>query len=752
MTDNKKISIGQCYNLFRKYGDLGLKVKTPYGFKKIIDCQVTERDSEVYEIETKNGFRLECSKNHRVKLNNNDFIEIKDLNTEDVIQTELGDDIVISIKNTGIIEDLLDIQVDEVEQYYSNGILSHNSTISIFLFMFLFFNRTPQTKTIKDHFNVYRDVDEVKVKGYLTIDGQEYIIERVLTRKMGKSGDYAYKNDLEFYNFDHEGNIIRLEGEQRRVTQTFITSAIGTEDDFQTTILTTGRNLDDLIEAGSTERGQVLTKFMGLESLRNKEQIAKKIQDEWSKKLISNTNNVVQLEIDNKKYNDDINFSIEEEKRLKELLIKLEGEHKTLEDRKDKVLISKNNDIDDTVAKLNPESLSKDIASLREKQKVSTSQMNLVIVIEPSKYYLEDDHEKIKDKVNDCLVEGKVNEAAKTIKMDLLKQLKEGSVCPTCKRALADVDHSNEIEKIENEILFYVEETDRIGLKLKGLSEEEKVFADLKKEYDDYERNKLRKTKLELEIDQRQLEIDQIQSKLDKYESNRKKLEDNQKIEAEIISLRTKIETIIADIRVTNNSIEKHKNSIVELNGKISVNNDLIKKIKSEEELLSVFKIYMSMYGKNGISKVIMKNMIPLLNQELHRILSDSCSFTLEININDKNDLEFLTIDNESRVVKSVNSSSGYERTIASLAIRSVLTKISSLPKPNIVVMDEVFGKIADENLELVGEFFKKIKNYFEHIILISHNPLIRNWSDNIIMVKKEENISSIDFITTKIS
>jgi DNA repair exonuclease SbcCD ATPase subunit len=86
------------------------------------------------------------------------------------------------------------------------------------------------------------------------------------------------------------------------------------------------------------------------------------------------------------------------------------------------------------------------------------------------------------------------------------------------------------------------------------------------------------------------------------------------------------------------------------------------------------------------------------------------------------------------------------------LALRSVLSKISSLPKPNIVVMDEVFGKIADENLEMVGEFFKKIKSYFDHIFVISHNTLIRNWSDNLVMVKKEDNVSSIDFITPKIS
>ena len=140
--------------------------------------------------------------------------------------------------------------------------------------------------------------------------------------------------------------------------------------------------------------------------------------------------------------------------------------------------------------------------------------------------------------------------------------------------------------------------------------------------------------------------------------------------------------------------------------------------------------------------------MIPLLNQELYRLLVDSAHFILELNVNDKNEVEFLMIDTETRVVKPLISGSGYEKTISSLALRAVLTKISSLPKPNIVVMDEVFGKIADENLEMVGEFFKKIKDYFEHILVISHNPLIRNWSDNIIMIKKEENVSSIEFIS----
>ena len=135
---------------------------------------------------------------------------------------------------------------------------------------------------------------------------------------------------------------------------------------------------------------------------------------------------------------------------------------------------------------------------------------------------------------------------------------------------------------------------------------------------------------------------------------------------------------------------------------------------------------------------------MPLINSELQRLLEDSSHFRLEIRINEKNEVEFIMVDNNTQVEKLMASGSGYERTIASLALRSVLTKICSLPKPNIVVMDEVFGKISNENLDMVGEFFVKIKEYFEKIFLITHNPLVTNWADNVIKIKKIDNISYV--------
>lgn len=749
---NKKITIGEYHDLLKKYGDLDINVKTPYGYKKILDCQVTEKNSNIQRIKTKNGLVLECSINHRVKLNNGDFIKINDLSINTIIQTEFGDSEVIENESTDIFEDLLDIEVDEVKQYYSNGILSHNSTMSVDLLMFLFFNTTTKTKTNIEIFNRFSNENELSVKGEITIDNEDYFIERILSRKKSRSGDYTVTNKLEFYKKNSDGTITNLSGEQRRETEEFIESAIGTQEDFLSTILTTGYNLEELIESKPTARGQILTKFLGLEALKLKEDNCKEIYNEWSKKLVSNTYNLTQLENDNNLCRNTIMDSENEIVKLTEKLGEFNDRLKVLEENRETALRLRNNNIDQELINVNPEVLLKEINDLKRQKQTTLDIVNSISVVEPSEYYYEDKHENVKKVISDFNIDLKVtrNDIDKNLK--LIKELEEGSICPTCKRSLEEVDHTDEINDLKYEIKDCEGHIGEVEVSLNfSVLEDEKLNL-LKKEYDEYEKNKLRRTRYELESEQKQLDIDKKQGKLDNFESNKKKLEENQKIDNEVITLKSLIETANGDIRQTNNFIEKHKNQIINMGDKIKVNDDLVKKIKSEEELMQVFKTYLMIYGKNGISKIILKNMIPLLNQELSRLLTDSCHFMLELNINEKNEVEFLMIDNESRVVKPLNSGSGYEKTISSLALRSVLTKISSLPKPNIVVMDEVFGKVADENIEMVGEFFKKIRNYFEHIFVISHNTLIRNWSDNLIMIKKEENISSIDYITKNIS
>lgn len=626
------------------------------------------------------------------------------------------------------------------------------STSTVDLLLFLFFNKTTKTKTNSEIFNRFTDNDELKVKGYITIDNDEYIIERIINRKKTKTGEYNVSNKLDFFRIKDNGEIENLTGEQRRETEDFITKAIGSEEDFLSTILTTGNNLEELIESKPTARGLILTKFLGLEILKDKEEICKLIQSEWSKKLISNNYNISDLESTNESLKEDMKNNKQEILRLDKEIKTSQSTLKTAQEKRDICLSKKNNDVDKDLIKTNVDQLKTDILKLRKLSESLLGQANEVSVVEPSEYYNEDNHQLIKDEMESIKIEGGINKGAIERNELLIKQLEEGQICPTCNRALEDVDHSDEINKLKELVESLNKIQSEARKKFVDLSVKEKNYSELKNQFDEYEKNKLRKARYELEHQQKEFEIKDLQSKVDNYEKNKQKLIENQELDTESSRLNTQIESLNATIRQFSLTIERLTTQNETIVTQIETNDGLIKKIKVENDNQTIFKTYLTIFGKNGISKIILKNMIPLINQELYRLLVDSCHFILELSINEKNEVEFVMIDSETRVVKPLNSGSGYERTISSLALRSVLTKISSLPKPNIVVMDEVFGKIADENLEMVGEFFKKIKEYFEHIFVISHNPLIRNWSDNLIMIKKEENVSSIDYVTPKIS
>jgi DNA repair exonuclease SbcCD ATPase subunit len=276
------------------------------------------------------------------------------------------------------------------------------------------------------------------------------------------------------------------------------------------------------------------------------------------------------------------------------------------------------------------------------------------------------------------------------------------------------------------------------------LSNKEQSFVQLKKEFDEYEKNKLIKEKYELSVESCDLKIESFNSKLKRYFEIQDKIKDNQQIETMLIK---------ADMRLdeleTQKTSKKSEITTLEVGNtnnqeKIENNLKLIEQIKKEEEKEKNFKIYLELFGKNGISKMIMKTMMPLINSELQRLMEDSCYFKLEIRINDKNEVEFMMIDNSTGIEKLMVSGSGYEKTIASLALRSVLSKVASTAKPDVIVFDEVFGKISNDNLEMVAEFFIKIKEYFDKIFVITHSPLVSQWSDSVVKIKKENNVSKV--------
>ena len=615
------------------------------------------------------------------------------------------------------------------------------TVLTVDLLLFLFFNETTKTSKAEEVFNRFTDKNKVSVKGEIIIDGDEYIIIRNIERKKSKAGEWNVKTELDFFKKLFDGSLQNFTGEQRRETEAFIKTSIGSKEDFLMTILTTATNLEDLIDSKPTARGQVLSRFMGLDFLKKKEDAGKEIYSDFSKSMMSNIYSSEKLKTDNEDYNSKIVELNEENQRLQKDLIDVQDRIIKGQEYRDNLLKSKHTDIDKEISLLSPDKVTTDIITLKSQRQGVEKQLSEIKVVEPSSFYHENEHDKVKEDYNEEYKK-KVDVDHKIKTIEDLKSSVDGGI--KCEHCGIDLMMASITQSKIAELDGYIMQKDQISGLMQDLSGKEQGFVQLKKEFDEYEKNKLIKEKYELSIEGFDLKIKGLQEKLTKYNELQDKITSNEKIETQLIKAGLRLDDLDVEKNNTTKKINSNDYQIQTFKDKIEQNLKTIVKIGEEAEREKIYKIYLEIYGKNGVSKMIMKTMMPLINSELQRLLEDSSHFRLEVNINDKNEVEFLMIDNNTQVEKLMASGSGYERTIASLALRAVLSKICSLPKPNIVVFDEIFGKISNDNLDMVAEFFTKIKEYFEKIFVITHNPLVTNWADNVVKIKKEDNVSFV--------
>ena len=614
------------------------------------------------------------------------------------------------------------------------------TVLSVDLLMFLFFNTTTKTNKAEEIFNRYSDKDKVSVRGEIVIDGEDYIIVRELERKKSKSGEWNVKTELDFFKKFPDGSLVKFTGEQRRETEKFIKTSIGSYEDFLMTILTTGTNLEDLLDAKPTARGQVLSRFLGLDFLKRKEETGKEIYSEFSKSMISNIYNTETLKNENEEL---LVKNQEFDKNIIESEVKIEdvkGRIVKGQEYRDNLLKSKVV-VDREISLLNPENTKKEVETFEYQIKQNVQLRDGIKIVEPSEFYYENEHDKVKEEYQKTYKQ-KVELDTNISSIQKLKSSVSGGI--KCEHCGIELMNAAITQSRIAELDGLIGQKTKIEGLMQELSDKEQGFVKLKKDFDEYERNKLVYEKYQATIENFELKKESLVDKLKRYDDVQDVIKSNEQIESQIIKANLRLEDLKREEQLVQQEVSSSRFKITNNLEKINTNNNLIIKISEEQQKEVKYKVYLELFGKNGISKRIMKNMMPLINSELQRLLQDSCYFRLEIRISEKNEVEFCMIDNNTQIEKLMTSGSGYEKTIASLALRAVMAKVCSLPKPNITVFDEVFGKISNDNLEMVYEFFIKIKEYFENILVITHNPMISNWADNIIKITKTDNISRV--------
>lgn len=619
------------------------------------------------------------------------------------------------------------------------------TTMTIDAMKFLLHGSTTKTDTNEQIFNQYSDNNELVVRGMIDIENEEVIIERRMRRTAKKGGGWTVVNKVNYYELLPDGEEKQLNEEDATRTTKKLKETIGSEKDFEMLVLATEKNLDDLIGLTTSESGKVLTRLIGLEILELKEAAARLMYNEFAKKKKSNDYDVITLTDEIEEHKEKGQECADLETTLNERLEKAKEDITTLTTEKETLINSKEK-VDVTISELNPESLETDIKKITDKgtgiaEEVKEYQTKIdeigVVVFD------EDMHFDWTKQLNQLNTDIALKEADAERITKQVEDLIAGGICQSCNRKLDDVDNTEHIETHNKQLTEIHNKLNELCDSREVLTEELTKLNEVKKSVDEKNKLELAKDRLEVEIGSLRNKIVEKRNDLKKYKLNLDAIELNRKIDIEITNIKTKLAVLEHTKDDTITKIERVKTEIKNHKIGIETKTKLIETIKKEEEIDKIFKIYIELVGKKGISKLVLRSVLPIINSEVQRLLDDVVDFDVEIFINDKNDVQFLLVKDE--VSKLLKSGSGLEKTASSLALRAVLGKLSTLPMPNFITFDEVLGKVAPENLEKLKTLFDKIKDMYEIVFFITHNDLVKEWGDNVItVIKGNNNISKI--------
>ena len=623
------------------------------------------------------------------------------------------------------------------------------------LIKFLLFGSGDDGKSdvLKNIFNKHLpDATEVSVEGGIEIDGEHFIIRRNVTRPQRKKRTQksVVTQKVEYFRVIDGTEIAlddidNLEAESNTKTNQVIKEAIGNKKDFNLVVLANSDNLKALISMKDKERGQLLTRWIGLAPLEEK---FTKANDKWlheiKPSLIIGRYNKEELKNNVKTFKETI-------KALDDIIKTTENKIKESENN----LSSFNKQTDDMLSLqlyVDPTLENVDITTLNaKKSKIEEDGKNLAKQKEILKKELDElgkvefSNEEFDSLTKQIIL---LTKEITEIKFNInsLKQnietLTKGEFCHACGQRLVNVDNSKLIEEKKNEINKLIE----LGVAKKEiLTKAENRFESLKElkiKNDTIYQKTLKLSALEISIERKRSEYLEVRDVINKVIQHKEAIEKNNQIQTSLIVINEKIKS---EDNIKNNlisEVEGYKKEIEVTNKQISEYEIIINRLIEEENINKTWEYYLMMVGKNGISKMVLRQTLPIINAELNNLLHDVCDFNVMVEIDDANHVNFSIIADD--VKSNLLSGSGFEQTVAALALRAVLGNISTLPRPSFMLLDEVLGGVAKDNYENVKKLYDRILKDYSFIFQITHLEDIADWHDTTVIVKKENRVSNI--------
>lgn len=631
---------------------------------------------------------------------------------------------------------------------------SGKTTLARNLLRFALFGRSEKTPNLATVFNEFLpEATEMCVEVGLEIEGENYVIKRIVTRPSLKkrTSKSKCKQTVEYYKVvNNELEIIEnCEAESTQQTNNIIRDSIGSLEDFDLIVSATAKTLGDLFAMGQTDQGKLFSRWLGLLSLEEKEGIAKELyKKNIEPTLLSNKYNKATLELE---ISDMRAVMKDNEEQSKKAETSLEERNKELTELNVKKFqkMSEKKEVKESLIKTDVATVENNIAQINEKLSIErakfTTQKEEYATIKDASFDAEEYKKKQEEKIEIVSKNGGIKQEIAIHKNNIehIKKLIEEKICPNCGQ-LVDVSTQNsvidaeqaEIDRLIAQGVENKKKIDEIDAKIETLEENREKVNKLN-------RLKLSITALHTKIENYKLQIDALNKTKQEIETNRDNILHNNKIDNDIRLIDESIKTITNVKEGFIRSIQSWKDENARYDKDIKVREDLIVKLTEEEKVIRSWNIYKELIGKNGILKIVLKRALPIINNEVATLLNGLVDFDVILSISDDNKV-CIDLVHDGVAMSVGRAASGYEETMASLALRSALATVSSFAKPNLLVLDEIFGATGSSHYDDIRELLNRIMKNHDFVIDITHNEMITDWHNQIIEVVKENNISKL--------
>ena len=631
---------------------------------------------------------------------------------------------------------------------------SGKTTFAIDLLHFLLYGKTTKVDTLAKVFNKHiPNATQVLVEGCITIDGEDYIIKRTITRPAlsKRSAKSKVSQKVEYYKIigdtqtELEEYVDNQQEENSVQTNKVIKEAIGRESDFDLIMSISETTLDELVKKKEAERGRLLSRWIGLLPIEEKEALAReKFNSEIKPSLISNLYSSASVTEERDAFLMRIETLTKDNAKLEEENKKTDTTIANLEQTK-QTLSNAKKGIDTELAKIDIATLSKQMEECLIQGKTKKNEHDNIVKelkeLENIEFSIEE-YESTQKKLNEATTRLAVLGEKYSSTKQQIEKLKKSEYCPTCGRKLDNVDNSSMIETLSKELSSIGEDGRKAREVSNALFKQMEELKNKRLKYEERNKVEVKQAALELNLERLRSEYKDLASKKKEYEKNSEAIDKNNEIELQI---RNTNELIRSNRECFQNNLQiiaRNKSDVESYKGEIKKREDILKRIAEEEKLVKNWKIYLDLVGKNGITKMVLRKALPIINAQLVQLLSDVCDFDIEVAINSKNDVVFNLIKDGVR--SDLNSGSGFELTASALALRAVLADMSTIPRMCGVVLDEVWGRVARDNYDNMRHLIEKISKSYEWMFLISHLNEVKDWCESNVVVTKENNISKI--------